>query len=55
MLSAAEAGAELAQRMARLGNWSRARQMQEELLLWDARAGLQNAELQALQSVQVVA
>lgn len=54
VLSAAEAGAELAQRMARLGNWSRARQMQEELLLWDARAGLQNAELQALQSVQAL-
>lgn len=52
VLSTAEAGAELAERMARLGNWSRARQMQEELLLWDARTGLQNAELQALQSVQ---
>lgn len=50
VLQAAEAGAELAERMARLGNWSRARQMQEELLLWDARARLQNAELQALQS-----
>ena len=49
-LQAAEAGAELAERMAHVGNWSRARQMQEELLLWQARSQLQNAELQALQT-----
>jgi outer membrane protein TolC len=49
-LQAAEAGAELAERMAHVGNWSRARQMQEELLLWEARGQLQNAELKALQT-----
>lgn len=38
VLAAAEAGAELAQRMRRVGNWSSARRIQEELLLWDARA-----------------
>lgn len=50
ILQAAEAGAELAERMARIGNWSRARQMQEELLLWDARTRVQNADLQALRN-----
>lgn len=50
ILQAAEAGTELAERMARVGNWSRARQMQEELLLWDARTRLHNAELEAVQS-----
>ena len=49
-LQAAQAGAELAERMAHVGNWSRARQMQEELLLWEARSQLQNAELKALQT-----
>lgn len=49
-LEAAEAGYELGERMARIGNWSRARQMQEELLLWDARSRLQNSELSALQA-----
>lgn len=49
-LQAAEAGAELGERMAHVGNWSRARQMQEELLLWEARSQLQNAELKALQT-----
>ncbi len=38
VLEAAEAGAELAQRMLRVGNWSAARQMQEELTLLDAQA-----------------
>ena len=52
VLSAAEAGAELAERMARIGNFSRARQMQEELILWDARARLKSADLQAHQSLQ---
>ena len=50
ILEAAEAGTELAERMARTGNWSRARQMQEELLLWDARTQVQSAELKALQT-----
>ena len=50
ILQAAEAGAELAERMARIGNWSRARQMQEELLLWDARTRVRNADLQALRN-----
>ena len=49
-LHAVEAGAELAERMAHIGNWSRARQMQEELLLWEARSQLQSAELKALQT-----
>jgi hypothetical protein len=49
-LEAAEAGADLAERMAQIGNWSRARQMQEALLLWDARAQLQSAQLKALQT-----
>lgn len=49
-LEAAEAGAELGERMAHVGNWNRARQMQEELLLWEARSQLQNAELKALQT-----
>jgi outer membrane protein, multidrug efflux system len=38
VLEAAEAGTELARRMAQVGNWSAARQIQEELTLWDARA-----------------
>ena len=38
VLEAAEAGAELAQRMLRVGNWSAARQMREELALLDAQA-----------------
>lgn len=54
ILQAAQAGAELADRMARLGNWSRARQMQEELLLWDAQARLDNAQLRALASAQTL-
>ena len=47
ILAVAEAGAELGQRMARVGNWSRARQIQEELPLWAARARLDQAQLQA--------
>ena len=47
ILAVAQAGAELAQRMAQVGNWSRVRQIQEELPLWDARSRLANAELQA--------
>lgn len=49
-LEAAQAGAELGKRMAHIGNWSRARQMQEELLLLEVRSQLQNAELKALQT-----
>ncbi len=47
ILAVAQAGAELAQRMAQVGNWSRVRQIQEELPLWDAHSRLANAELQA--------
>lgn len=47
ILAVAEAGAELGQRMAQVGNWSRARQIQEELPLWEARTRLDNAQLQA--------
>jgi outer membrane protein TolC len=47
ILAVAQAGAELAQRMAQVGNWSRARQIQEELLLWDAHSRLAMAEWQA--------
>jgi outer membrane protein TolC len=47
ILEVAEAGAELGRRMAEVGNWSRARQIEEELQLWDARSRLDNAELQA--------
>ena len=38
VLEAAEAGNELARRMTQVGNWSAARQMREELALWDAQA-----------------
>lgn len=44
VLEAAEAAAELAKRMAQVGNWSVARQMQEELALWNARAELRVAQ-----------
>ncbi len=47
ILAVAQAGAELAQRMAQLGNWSRVRQIQEELPLWNAHTRLANAEWQA--------
>lgn len=47
ILAVAQAGAELGQRMAQVGNWSRARQIQEELSLWDARTRLDRAQLQA--------
>lgn len=41
---AAEAGGELARRMARVGNWSRLRQAREQLLLADATAQLARAQ-----------
>jgi hypothetical protein len=47
ILALAEAGAELGQRMAGVGNWSRARQIQEELPLWEARNRLDQAQWQA--------
>jgi hypothetical protein len=47
IVAVAEAGAELGQRMAQVGNWSRARQIQEELPLWEARTRLDKAQLQA--------
>ncbi len=43
-LETAQIGAELAQRMLAVGHWSRARQMQEELPLWQARARLAQAQ-----------
>ena len=43
----AEAGGELARRMARVGNWSRLRQAQEQMTLADATAQLARAELGA--------
>lgn len=54
ILAVAQAGAELGQRMAQVGNWSRARQIQEELLLWDARARLDKAQLQADRALQAL-
>lgn len=47
ILAVAQAGAELGQRMAQVGNWSRARQLQEELPLLAARTRLDKAQLQA--------
>ena len=45
---AAQAGAELARRMARVGNWSKLRQAREQLLLADTQAQLARARHQAL-------
>jgi multidrug efflux system outer membrane protein len=47
---AAEAGAELARRMARVGNWSRLNQAREQSLLADATAQLARAEQAAFAS-----
>ena len=47
MVEAAEAGAELAQRMARTGNWSRLQWAREQALLSDARANQARAQLAA--------
>ena len=47
MVEAAEAGAELAQRMARTGNWSRLQWAREQALLSDARASQARAQLAA--------
>jgi hypothetical protein len=54
ILAVAQAGAELGQRMAKVGNWSRARQIQEELALWDATARLDKARLQADRALQAL-
>jgi outer membrane protein TolC len=54
ILAVAEAGAELGQRMASVGNWSRARQIQEELPLWAARTRLDQAQLQAERALQAL-
>ncbi len=54
VLAVAEAGAELGQRMAQMGNWSRARQMEQELTLWDARARADKAQLQADHALQAL-
>jgi hypothetical protein len=47
VLAVAQVGAELGQRMAQVGNWSRARQIEQELVLWDASARADKARLQA--------
>ncbi len=47
MVEAAEAGAELAQRMAGTGNWSRLQWAREQALLSDARANQARAQLAA--------
>ena len=47
MVEAAEAGAELAQRMVRAGNWSRLQQAREQAVLHQARAQLARARLAA--------
>lgn len=47
---AADAGAELARRMARVGNWSRLEQAREQLLLADATAQLARAQQTAFSS-----
>jgi outer membrane protein TolC len=54
VLAVAQAGAELGQRMAQVGNWSRARQMEQELMLWDARARADKAQLQADRALQAL-
>ena len=54
VLAVAQAGAELGQRMAQVGNWSRARQMEQELTLWDARARADKAHLQADRALQAL-
>jgi hypothetical protein len=54
ILDVAQAGAELGQRMAQVGNWSRARQIGEELALWDASARAQRAKLQADRALQAL-
>jgi hypothetical protein len=52
ILETAEIGAELAQRMLAVGHWSRARQMQEELPLWQARARLAQSQWTHTQALQ---
>ncbi len=54
VLAVAQAGAELGQRMAQVGNWSRARQIEQELALWDASARADKAKLQADRALQAL-
>lgn len=54
VLAVAQVGAELGQRMAQVGNWSRARQIEQELALWDASARTEKAQLQADRALQVL-
>ncbi len=54
VLAVAQAGAELGQRMAQVGNWSRARQIEEELALWDASKRADKAQLQADRALQAL-
>ncbi len=50
-LEAAELGAELARRMREVGHWSRARALQEDLPLWQARSRQVQAERVAAQAL----
>lgn len=50
-LEAAELGAELARRMREVGHWSRARALQEDLPLWQARSRQVQAERLASQAL----
>ena len=54
VLAVAQVGAELGQRMAQVGNWSRARQIEQELVLWDASARADKARLQADRALQAL-
>ena len=54
VLAVAQAGAELGQRMAQVGNWSRARQIEQELALWDASARADKAQLLADRALQAL-
>ncbi|ALK87522.1 hypothetical protein [Limnohabitans sp. 63ED37-2] len=54
VLDVAQAGAELGQRMAQVGNWSRVRQIEQELVLWDASARADKAQLQADRALQAL-
>jgi hypothetical protein len=54
VLAVAQAGAELGQRMAQVGKWSRARQIEQELMLWDARARADKAQVQADRALQAL-
>ena len=54
VLAVAQAGAELGQRMAQVGNWSRARQIEQELAFWGASARADKAQLLADRALQAL-